>query len=152
MNWRRTLEQVILSLDPGGTTGYTLIEVSENTELEILRVGQIKNSLKGFLDFHWDVLEDWKIDKIICESFTLREGIYGADLSPVYIIGALEALYPTTEIIYQEPKLKPLCDNDRLKKLGLYIPGKEHAMDAVRHGVIHLRNSKHMPTLEKGWR
>lgn len=146
------MEQVILSLDPGGTTGYAIILVSEDTELEVLKVGQIKNSLKGFLDFHWDVLDDWKIDKIVCESFNLREGIYGADLSAVYIIGALEALYPTIEINYQEPALKPLCDNDRLKRLGLYIPGKEHAMDAVRHGVIHLRNSKHMPTLEKGWR
>jgi hypothetical protein len=152
MKWRRTLEQVILSLDPGGTTGYAIIEVSEDTELEVLKIGQIKNSLKGFLDFHWDVLDDWKIDKIVCESFNLREGIYGADLSAVYIIGALEALYPTIEINYQEPALKPLCDNDRLKRLGLYIPGKEHAMDAVRHGVIHLRNLKHMPTLEKGWR
>jgi hypothetical protein len=152
MNWRKTLEQVILSLDPGGTTGYAIILVSEDTELEVLKVGQIKNSLKGFLDFHWDVLDDWKIDKIVCESFNLREGIYGADLSAVYIIGALEALYPAVEINYQEPALKPLCDNDRLKRLGLYIPGKEHAMDAVRHGVIHLRNSKHMPTLEKGWR
>ena len=146
------MEQVILSLDPGGTTGYAIIEVSEDTELEVLKIGQIKNSLKGFLDFHWDVLDDWKIDKIVCESFNLREGIYGADLSAVYIIGALEALYPTIEINYQEPALKPLCDNDRLKRLGLYIPGKEHAMDAVRHGVIHLRNLKHMPTLEKGWR
>jgi hypothetical protein len=152
MNWRKALEQVILSLDPGGTTGYAIIEVSEDTELEVLKMGQIKNSLKGFLDFHWDVLDDWKIDKIVCESFNLREGIYGADLSAVYIIGALEALYPTIEINYQEPALKPLCDNDRLKRLGLYIPGKEHAMDAVRHGVIHLRNLKHMPTLEKGWK
>jgi hypothetical protein len=126
--------------------------VSEKDELEILKSGQIKEALKGFLDFHWDVLESIKIDKIICESFTLREGIYGADLSPVYIMGALEALYPTTEIVYQEPKLKPLCDDNRLKRLGLHVPGKPHMMDAVRHAVIYLRNSKHKPTLEKGWR
>jgi hypothetical protein len=146
------LEQVILSLDPGGTTGYAIVLVTEDDELEIMMQGQIKNGLKGFLDFHWDVLEDIKIDKIIAESFTLREGIYGADLTPVYIIGALEALYPTTEIIYQEPKLKPLSDDDRLKHMGLHIPGKPHMMDAVRHAVIYLRNNKHKPTLEKGWR
>lgn len=146
------MEQVILSLDPGGTTGYTIAVVSDDEPFEIMMQGQIKNGLKGFLDFHWDVLENFKIDKIVCESFNLREGIYGADLTPTYIIGALEALYPVTEIIYQEPKLKPLCDDDRLKKLGLYIPGKPHMMDAVRHGIIYLRNAKHLPTLEKGWK
>ena len=146
------MEQVLLTLDPGGTTGYTVMIVSDDTEVEVVRQGQIKDGLKGFLDFHWDVLEDIKIDKIVCESFSLREGIYGADLTPVSIIGALEALYPTTEIIYQEPKLKPLCDDERLKRLSLHIPGKPHMMDAVRHGIIYLRNNKHKPTLEAGWR
>jgi hypothetical protein len=141
----------ILSLDPGGTTGVALFEVTEE-DAELIWVKQIERGLQGFLNFHWDVLEDMKIDRIIAESFTLREGIYGADLSPVYIIGALEALYPTTEIVYQEPKLKPLVDNERLKKMGLYLPSKPHGMDAVRHGIIYLRNNKHKPTLEAGWR
>jgi len=143
---------LVLSLDPGGTTGYMLASVDGDAPIYIGRSGQIKNGLKGFLDFHWDNLEHLKIDKIVCESFTLREGIYGADLSPVYIIGALEALYPTTEIIYQEPKLKPLCDDERLKKLGLHEPGKPHRNDAIRHAVIYLRNNKHMPTLVAGWK
>ncbi len=142
----------ILSLDPGGTTGYVVIEVDDVTFPEVVRRGQIVGGLEGFLGFHWDVLEDIKIDAIVCESFTLREGIYGADLSPVYIIGALEALYPTVPIKYQEPKLKPLCDDGRLKKLGLYIPGKPHSNDAMRHAIIALRNTKHTPTLSAGWK
>lgn len=141
-----------LSLDPGGTTGYALLGFSDDEDMVIYRSGQIKNGLKGFLDFHWDVLEDISLDMIICESFTLREGIYGADLTPVSIIGALEALYPVTPIIYQEPKIKPLCDDDRLKKLGLHEPGKPHKNDAVRHAVIYLRNNKHIPTLLAGWK
>jgi hypothetical protein len=141
----------LLSFDPGGTTGIAMFEVS-NDDVELVWVKQIERGLRGFLDFHWDQLQYMNLDTIVCESFTLREGIYGADLSPVYIIGALEALYPTTEIIYQEPKLKPLCDNDRLKKMNFYLPSKPHGMDAVRHGLIHLRNSKHLPTLERGWR
>ncbi len=146
------MEQVMLSLDPGGTTGYAIMVVWEDEPVEVVRSGQIQHGLKGFLDFHWDVLESVKIDKIVCESFALREGIYGADLTPTYIMGALEALYPTTEIIYQEPKLKPLCDDARLKRLRMHVPGKPHMMDAVRHGIIYLRNNKHMPTLEAGWK
>jgi hypothetical protein len=143
---------LVLSLDPGGTTGYAISSIDDSGPMYIGLSGQVKNGLQGFLDFHWDVLEDYDFAKIICESFTLREGIYGADLSPVYIIGALEALYPTTEIVYQEPKLKPLCDDDRLKKLNIFEPGKPHRNDAVRHAVIYLRNNKHMPTLEAGWK
>jgi hypothetical protein len=144
---------LLLSLDPGGTTGYCLFEVARDDEqAELIKRGQIERGLQGFLDFHWDVLEDLNIDLIVCESFKLREGLHGVDLTPTYVIGALEALYPTTDILYQEPKLKPLCDDDRLKKLGLHVPGKPHANDAVRHAVIALRNARHMPTLEAGWK
>lgn len=143
----------ILSLDPGGTTGYAIFDVAGDYEpAELVKRGQIPNGLNGFLDFHWDYLEDIEFDVIICESFKLREGLHGVDLTPTYIIGALEALYPTTKITYQEPKLKPLCDDTRLKKMGLHVPGKQHANDAVRHAMIFLRNKKHMPTLEAGWK
>ncbi len=143
----------ILSLDPGGTTGYAVLDVVLDTEpAEVVRRGQIEGGLAGFLDFHWDVLDGIQFDQIVCESFKLREGLHGVDLTPTYIIGALEALYPTTPILYQEPKLKPLCDDLRLKKLGLHIPGKPHANDAVRHAIIALRNSKHKATLEAGWK
>lgn len=141
----------LLCLDPGGTTGVAIIEYDKETEAKVIKTFQVKGSLKGFLDFQWDELESWAFDKIICESFTLREGVYGADLSPVYIIGALEALYPLHEIIYQEPHMKPLCDDQRLKSMGIHEPGRGHAMDAVRHGMIYLRNNKHKPTLLKGW-
>jgi hypothetical protein len=142
----------VLSLDPGGTTGYAISTFDDNSPLVIERSGQIKNSLSGFLDFHWDVLESEDIDLIVCENFELREGVYGADLSPVYIIGALEALYPVIPIWYQAPYQKPLVDDDRLKKLAIYEPGKPHRNDAVRHMVIYLRNTKHTPTLMAGWK
>lgn len=140
----------ILGLDPGGTTGWAIIEYDDSS-VKLIDKGQIEGSLKGFLHYNWSDLIFRDFDMIVCESFTLREGVYGADLSPVYIIGALEALYPQTEIIYQEPKLKPLCDNDRLKTMGLYTAGQGHAMDAVRHAIIYLRNKKHLPTLKLGW-
>nr|DAW17413.1 MAG TPA: Putative Holliday junction resolvase [Caudoviricetes sp.] len=142
----------ILSLDPGGTTGYAILDVQEDEFPEVINVGQIKNGLSGFIDFYNDYLSAFNFDAIICESFTLREGIFGADLSPVSVIGALEALAQDVEIVYQEPKLKPLCDDDRLKRLGLHLSARPHANDAVRHGIIYLRNKKHTPTLEKGWK
>lgn len=147
------MSTTILSLDPGGTTGYALFDVTQDEFPELIQRGQIAGGLKGFIDFVDDVLDEKIIDAIVCESFTLREGVYGADLSPVYIIGALEGMYgKLIPIKYQEPKLKPLCDDARLKRLGLYVPGKPHANDAVRHFIISMRNSKHKPTLEAGWK
>lgn len=143
----------MLCLDPGGTTGVAIIEYN-NDIVSVVSTHQIKRGLEGFLDWHWDRFDqsaEW-FDEIVCESFTLREGVYGVDLSPVYIIGALEALHPLDEIIYQSPSLKPLCDDERLKKMGMYVPGKGHAMDAVRHGLIYLRNKYHEPTLRAGWK
>lgn len=142
----------MLSLDPGGTTGVAIIEYGTESYV-VVKTLQIRNGLQGFLDFHWDELEDWEFDEIVCESFDLREGVYGADLSPVYIIGALEALYPkaVNKIIYQKPSQKALCGDDRLRKLGLYESGRPHANDACRHGIIYLRNKKHRKVLSDGW-
>ena len=141
----------ILGIDPGGTTGLALISVDNVSAPNLIWQKQIAGGLEGFLNFHWDELLDTDIDLVVCESFTLREGVHGVDLSPTYIIGALEALYPLMPIVYQAPKLKPLCDDTRLKKMGLYTPARGHAMDAVRHVMVYLRNTKHMPTLELGW-
>lgn len=140
----------ILTLDPGGTTGVAYFETTEKS-IDIIWRKQIANGLSGFLDFHWDELEDLDIDIIVCENFVLRYGVAGADITPAYIIGALEALYPVTDIVYQSPSVKPLCDDDRLKRMDLYEKARPHANDAVRHGIIYLRNHAHMPTLSKGW-
>ena len=141
----------LLSLDPGGTTGYAIVDYTDS-DFKVETSGQIKGGLKGFIEWDSEQYDADLLDLIVCESFALREGIYGADLSPVYIIGALEALYQDNKKVYQEPKLKPLCDDARLKRMGLFEPGKPHRNDAVRHAVIYLRNNKHMPTLLAGWK
>lgn len=61
----------------------------------------------------------------------------------------LEAL--DNKVIYQPPTSKPLCTDETLKKLEIYIPGRGHANDALRHGIIYLRNKRHMPTLRRAW-
>lgn len=140
--------RTILSLDPGGTTGVAFIDFDDSA-VELVKVEQVKGGLEGFIE--WFLQLDTPFDLIVCESFTLRPGIHGADLSPTYVIGALQALARENEIVYQEPKLKPLCDDPRLKKMGFHSKAFGHANDAVRHGIIYLRNKKHMPTLLKGW-
>lgn len=140
----------LLSLDPGGTTGASVIFYNDQT-LELIEVKQVKDGLKGFLNWSENTNFNY-FDEIICESFTLRPGVHGADITPAYIIGALEALLPGgPEVTYQAPSQKKLCGDDRLKNMNLHTPGMQHANDATRHGIIYLRNRMHLPTLKKGW-
>lgn len=139
----------ILCLDPGGATGAALIEYDE-TSVKVVESFEIKGGLTGFIAWYKTTELEW--DSVVCESFTLRPGVHGVDLSPTYIIGALEALTnDSSKIAYQEPKLKPLCDDNRLKVMEMHVPGKGHANDAIRHGIIYLRAMRHLPTLKKGW-
>jgi hypothetical protein len=143
---------IMLAVDPGGTTGLALFAYDDDS-YELIWTKQIANGLQGFLDFHWDELEDIKIDQIVCEDFDLREGVHGVDLSPTYIIGAIEALYPrgVFDLVLQKPSQKALCSDQRLHKMGLHQTGKPHASDACRHGIIYLRNKKHTAVLKNGW-
>lgn len=139
----------IVSLDPGGKTGWALFQYTDETEPELLDFGQVDNGLQGFIEW----FDKEGIDEVVCESFTLRPGVKFPDLSPVQIIGALEAILHKTQvkITYQPPSSKPLCDDDRLKSIGMHKPGLGHANDAIRHGIIYLRKIKHMPTIRRAW-
>lgn len=141
----------ILSFDPGGTTGWAFIGYEPDTEPVVFESGQIPDGHKGFIEW-WNRKVQYLPDtQIVCESFTLREGVRGVNLEPCYVIGALEALHGDS-IVYQPPTYKSFCDNDALKALGFYIPGQQHARDAFRHAVAYLRaQEKHIPTLRKGW-
>ena len=137
----------ILGLDPGVTTGWAIIEYHEDSPPVLLDCGQVTEGHYGFIQY-WNFFPDF--DKVVCESFTLREGIRGVNIEPAYVIGALEALKPA-EIHYQSPALKSLCDNDALKRMGAYVKGKQHARDAIRHAMVYLKVNRHLPTLRLGW-
>lgn len=141
----------ILAIDPGGTTGIAIVSFSDGVAPVVSHYEQIPDGLAGFIEWHKNNQHlNWDI--IVCENFTLRQNVKFPDLSPVYIIGALEALESPKKIIYQSPAQKHLCDDKRLQIMGMHKPGKGHANDAIRHAIIYLRNKRHMPTLILGWK
>ena len=141
----------MLCLDPGGKTGLAIFDFEPNSEAKLIHHEEVQNGLNGFIAWHLANKKTYEWDLVVCENFTLRTSVVFPDLSPVYIIGALEALELLREPVYQSPAQKHLCDDDRLKVMGLHKPGLGHANDAIRHGIIYLRNNRHMPTLKKGW-
>lgn len=143
----------ILSFDPGGTTGYAFIVYNKTSEPILIESGEIPNGHQGFIKWWRSGGLEMSIGStLICESFTLRQGIPGVNLEPCYVMGSLEALSRKKEVVYQRPTQKAYCDNDALKRLGMYLVGKQHARDAVRHAIAYLRLvEKHRPTYELGW-
>lgn len=141
----------IISFDPGGTTGAAIISYIDKTEPVLEEAFQIPDGLEGFIAW-WIATDLSGIDEIVCESFTLRTGVKFPDLSPVYIIGALEAFEAGgRKITYQPPTSKPICSDDLLRKIGFFTRGRQHANDATRHAIIYLRSKRHLPTLKMCW-
>jgi len=139
----------LLSLDPGETTGASFITF-DKSYVRVENVTQIKGGRTGFIEWvKWNTKKP--IDHIVCEDFILRPGIHGANIEPAYVIGAMEALFSNREITLQDAGMKKLVGDDRLRKMEMFSNGLPHANDATRHGIIYLRNKKHMPTLLKGW-
>lgn len=141
----------LLSLDPGGTTGVAELEYELGEKPILKSVYQIEGGLAGFLE--WWYGSNKLFDITVCEDFVLRPSVKFPDLSPVYIIGALEMAEFANDIkpFYQSPSVKPLCNDEVLKRIGFYTKGKPHGNDAVRHAIIYLRSIKHMPTIEMAW-
>ena len=141
----------LLAIDPGGTTGIAHIEFNSLKPPVLTKVEQVEGGLQGFLRWYQGRQGSW--DRIVCEDFVLRTNVKFPDLSPTYIIGALEQgeHFNPIKPVYQSPSLKPMCSDAVLKRIGFYTKAMPHANDATRHGIIYLRNIKNMPTLEMVW-
>lgn len=134
------------------TTGVAFITY-DNSYVRLEQAFQIQDGRKGFIDFFWRSIKSrhLAVDQFVCEDFILRPGVHGANIEPAFIIGAMEAILDGREIYMQPASQKKLVNDERLKRLELFTTGWPHANDAARHGIIYLRNKKHMPTLLKGW-
>jgi hypothetical protein len=68
-------------------------------------------------------------------------------LSPVRLRTAIHwDMYKRGRILYgQAPsEAKTAFPDDRLKEMGFYVPGPDHARDAVRHGLLHVKKMRKM--------
>lgn len=141
----------ILAIDPGGTTGVAELDYELSSQPVLSYAEQVEGGLAGFLDWYRARAGSWA--QIVCEDFVLRPSVKFPDLTPTYIIGAIESgeYWNQVKPIYQSPSQKPLCSDEVLKRSGLYQRGKPHANDAIRHAIIYLRSIRHLPTIEMAW-
>lgn len=124
----------VVSLDPGRTTGHAVGEIEDG----LMRVRCGQTEFDHIMLFQQ--LQLLKPDMVICEEFEFRNRARkGLDLYPRELLGVCE--------LYCQLEKKPLFrqkamegmgfySNDKLKRDGLYIKAKPHAMDGLRH-LLH---------------
>jgi hypothetical protein len=112
------------------------------------------------------LVEQFQVDVVACEDFILRDPSKGSgwsakrvSLSPVRIAAQLdiliEAMNSATDetrlvegtgwqqvgrqvaVVWQQASMaKSVMTDERLRSANLWLPGKQHARDAVRHAVL----------------
>lgn len=140
----------LLSFDPGGTTGYAVVDLST---YEVVERGQFKDWQGVVPDLIYN-----RPDAIAYESFILRRGAYTSDqIDPVYVIGAIESWATWEGYIktYQYPPstTKQVTD-EVLERLGWLVTPKtpnRHANDALRVAACYLREVQDMKFIERAW-
>lgn len=149
----------IVSIDPGGTTGWSVIavhpealcepDISILNNIEHWGHGQITGDENEQAAEILGLIDTWPGCAVLFEDFILRTAIKSREvLSPVRITARVEfGLYLSggQQIWKQMPsEAMTIATDDRLKQWGFYerSGGMGHARDADRHGLVWLRKAK----------
>jgi hypothetical protein len=119
-----------VALDPGITTGFSLAIIEQSTLF--ISCDQEKFSHRNLYDFLTEIAPD----HVICESFEYRNTRHrdNLELYSLEMIGIVK-LY-CEPVMQHAAKGKGFYTDEKLKKLDLYVPGKQHGRDAMRH-LLH---------------
>lgn len=126
----------ILAIDPGKTTGFSS-SLGLAWELD-LEHRELYDHLR---DFH---TVQHKIVNLVCEAFLYRPN-QATQYIAAELIGVVKEFSRRYEVhlTMQNPSDKKRWADKDIKKLGLWLPGKGHAMDAVRHRLqFQARNNQ----------
>lgn len=135
---------MILAVDPGKTTGWATYEAGE------YQYGQASPFV-----FLSDV-DSWALDTLdvfVVERYTITPQTLKMSRQPdaLKIIGVLEWWAVSRDILFVEQtpaEAKSFVTNERLRKLGLYPSGLDHAADAMRHLILYLVKEQVIPASE----
>lgn len=122
---------MIIALDPGITTGIaTLIGT------DIIITKQLGPSHAGSYEF----LQKASPKEVVYESFIYQRR-NKVELYPVEVIGVIKLygeIYDIPLFVQSASQAKGFITDDKIKKMGLWVRGQKHGMDALRHLLYHL--------------
>lgn len=173
-----TREKLLLSIDPGKSTGVALVSYTDTEPARVEQTWQFGGGLDGFLGWYEGVLPDLNGRgpiTIISEKFTPRQALTLDAATPLLIEGAMIALglidtyYPKSPQ-WQHPSNLYFAGGDTLPQKksrahawlkshadrGFYVTGKQlgtkdadDARSALLHSVVWFRKQKHRATIER---
>lgn len=136
---------VILGLDPGLSTGWSVWFYDAITPPQHIAHGTILEGHIGFIEWWYENQPRYEWDEVVCESFVLDGRTEFPEVDPLRTEGALAVLWPET--MFQRNVMKAHMTDKKIKELGLWWPGKGHDRDSLRHVWANLKMRKHAPTI-----
>lgn len=145
-------QYIVLALDPGGTTGWCVMCVHPDAmtgdpEFRVMdnvlwwTAGEFTGNQDDQIDEIVALIASWPSARIVTEDFVLRQ--MNAVLAPVEINATLRwAIRPRYYVKQQASLALTTVTDDRQKDWGFWVPGKEHARDAVKHAITYLKRRK----------
>lgn len=150
--------RLVIAIDPGKMTGYWVYDVNR---LQTGSGGQLPQW--EFIDLLARILETWQGEEValVCETFTITQRSLtqrGDRLWSVEQIGIIQYLQrrnaALTSYTEQSPAdAKSFANNEKLRRVGWYQVGQEHARDAARHALLYATRNGHIDprVLLNGW-
>lgn len=134
----------ILAVDPGLTTGLAVFE----PEINRLETLQIRGRHEFYKWFRWVFLPKTVAGElyITCEDWKPRAGALTEQADPHRIIGWLDgeaALNYWPFSLHTPGQVKKFATDLKLKAMGWWVPGQDHARDGLRHLLYFLVHNKH---------
>lgn len=142
----------VMAVDPGVTSGWVVGHVANGAVGGVVDLGQVVGP-----GWHggWGCVASAK-DLVaiglgygckmwVIEDFVLHGGGHSSEragLEPVRVTSAMLVMLEDRGVVcLSAVSGKSVITDDRLKRWGLWEPGKPHAMDAMRHLVLYARSS-----------
>lgn len=142
----------VIALDPGGTTGWSLFQVHPlamegdpnipvMNNIEWWTAGEFTGLQDKQIDQIIELVESWPAARLVTEDFHVRQ--LNVLLDPAEINAVLRWATRPRYWVKQDGNLafKTVTD-DRQKDWGFWLPGKEHARDAIKHNITFLKRRK----------
>lgn len=145
-------QYIVVSIDPGGTTGWSVLCVhpeamTGDPDFRVLdnvlwwTAGQFTGKQDDQIDAVVALVESWPSARLVTEDFNIRQ--QNVLLDPCEINAAVRwATRPRYWVKQHSALAMSTVTDDRQKAWGFWIPGKEHARDAVKHGITFLKRRK----------
>lgn len=128
----------ILAVDPGGTTGFTLWRNGPHEGIQTW----MDDEPLHVVDTVYEYVSREGLDALVCENFvigagTIKKSRKGSNTA-IELIGSLRWLAYRWRIqfVLQMPGDATYIDDAKLKRMGWYTAGPDHARSSTRH-LVH---------------